>query len=53
MDQIVGPSGYSNVEAGLLGTLWVSFAIVGGIVGGPIIDRTHSYKSFMVRNFQI
>lgn len=51
MDQVVAPAGYSNVEAGLLGTLWIAFAIVGGIIGGPIIDRTHAYKSFMVLNF--
>jgi len=47
MDQIVGPAGYSNSEAGLLGTIWIASAIFGGAVGGPIIDKTHGYKAIM------
>lgn len=32
-------------------TVWISGSIVGGALGGPIVDRTHAYKPFMVSAF--
>jgi len=48
MDQIVAPAGYSNTDAGTISSIWISSAIVGGVMGGIFIDKTHAYKLFMV-----
>jgi hypothetical protein len=48
MDQIVEPYNYSNTQAGTLATVWISSAIVGGALGGPIIDKTRAYKIVIV-----
>ena len=51
LDEIVEPSGYSKNDSGMLGAIWIGSAILGGLAGGPIIDRTRQYKKFMVSVF--
>ena len=48
MYEIICLSKYLQKEAGTLMTVWVSGVIVGGIIGGPIVDKTRAYKPFMV-----
>eukprot|EP01114_Cavostelium_apophysatum_P012628 TRINITY_DN2875_c0_g1_i1.p1 TRINITY_DN2875_c0_g1~~TRINITY_DN2875_c0_g1_i1.p1 ORF type:complete len:474 (-),score=92.37 TRINITY_DN2875_c0_g1_i1:38-1459(-) len=50
MDQLVGPAGYTNTEAGTISSVWIGFAIVGGMLSGPILDYTHAYKPFIMAN---
>ncbi|PRP79107.1 feline leukemia virus subgroup C receptor-related protein 2-like isoform 2 [Planoprotostelium fungivorum] len=44
LDPILEPYGYTTTEAGNLASIWIAASVLGGAVGGPLVDRTHAFK---------
>jgi len=45
LDQIVEPQGYKHGDSGLFGTIMIGSGVVGGIIGGIILDKTRAYRA--------
>jgi hypothetical protein len=46
-NQMLGPHGYSNADAGTMAAVIIVVGLIGAIVGGVIMEKTRAYRTIM------
>eukprot|EP01117_Protostelium_nocturnum_P014111 TRINITY_DN5327_c0_g1_i2.p1 TRINITY_DN5327_c0_g1~~TRINITY_DN5327_c0_g1_i2.p1 ORF type:complete len:522 (-),score=94.68 TRINITY_DN5327_c0_g1_i2:70-1635(-) len=48
LTQIMLEYNYTPDNSSTLATIWIASSVFGGILGGPIVDKTHAFKSVIL-----